>query len=170
MRFPEVSTILRKKGATVLTYPSAFAYSTGLAHWEIMLRARAIETQSYVIAAAQIGYHNEKRQSYGHAMVINPWGKVIAECDNETNLDCKVTSIKIKEVYDVRAKMPCFEHRRQNVYSLNAVRICDKTVETQETFNFEKHIIPKSTIFYETKMSVAFTNICCVVPGRKKFN
>lgn len=135
-----------------------------------MLRARAIETQSYVIAAAQIGYHNEKRQSYGHAMVIDPWGKVIAECDNETNLDCKVTSIIIKKVDDVRAKMPCFEHRRQNVYSLNAVRICDKTVGTQGTFNFEKHIIPKSTIFYETAMSVAFTNICCVVPGRKKYN
>lgn len=69
MRFPELSTILRKNGATYLTYPAAFAYSTGLAHWESLLRARAIETQAYVIAPAQIGYHNEKRRSYGHAMV-----------------------------------------------------------------------------------------------------
>lgn len=69
LRFPEVSTILRKNGATYLTYPSAFAYSTGLAHWESLLRARAIENQCYVIAPAQVGYHNEKRRSYGHAMV-----------------------------------------------------------------------------------------------------
>lgn len=69
LRFPEVSTILRKNNATFLTYPSAFAYSTGLAHWESLLRGRAIENQCYVIAPAQIGYHNEKRRSYGHAMV-----------------------------------------------------------------------------------------------------
>lgn len=69
LRFPEVSTILRKNGATYLSYPSAFAYSTGLAHWESLLRARAIENQCYVIAPAQVGYHNEKRRSYGHAMV-----------------------------------------------------------------------------------------------------
>lgn len=69
MRFPEASTILRKNGATCLTYPSAFAYTTGSAHWESLLRARAIENQCFVIAPAQIGYHNEKRRSYGHAMV-----------------------------------------------------------------------------------------------------
>lgn len=162
-----MSTILRKKGATILTYPSAFAYSTGLAHWDTLLRARAIETQSYVIAAAQIGYHNEKRRSYGHAMVIDPWGKIMAECDNETDLDCKLASVPIKEIDDIRSRMPCFEHRRDNVYLLNAVRVTDKNLEAQATFNFENHIIPRATIFYETAMSVAFTNICCVVPGRK---
>lgn len=71
MRFPELSTILRKKGAEILTYPSAFAYSTGKAHWELLLRARAIENQCFVIAAAQIGFHNAKRQSYGHGLVGN---------------------------------------------------------------------------------------------------
>lgn len=69
MRFPEASTILRKLGSKILTYPSAFAYTTGLAHWEILLRSRAIENQCYVIAAAQTGWHNKKRRSYGHAMV-----------------------------------------------------------------------------------------------------
>lgn len=62
--------ILRKQGATALTYPSAFAMSTGKAHWEVLLRSRAIETQCFVIASAQIGFHNEKRESYGHALVI----------------------------------------------------------------------------------------------------
>lgn len=70
MRFPEVAVLLRKMGANILTYPSAFAYTTGLAHWETLLRSRAIENQCYVIAAAQIGWHNKKRRSYGHAMVI----------------------------------------------------------------------------------------------------
>lgn len=73
-----MSTILRKNGATYLTYPSAFAYSTGLAHWESLLRARAIENQCYVIAPAQVGFHNEKRQSYGHAMVRNAFSRYLA--------------------------------------------------------------------------------------------
>ncbi|XP_011061723.1 PREDICTED: nitrilase and fragile histidine triad fusion protein NitFhit isoform X5 [Acromyrmex echinatior] len=70
MRFPELSIILRNMGAQILTYPSAFTYETGAAHWEVMLRARAIENQCYVIAAAQTGAHNQKRKSWGHAMVM----------------------------------------------------------------------------------------------------
>lgn len=161
-----MSTILRKNGATVLTYPSAFSYTTGLAHWEILLRARAIETQTYVIAAAQIGYHNEKRRSYGHAMVVDPWGKIITECGtNDTAIDCKTVAINLKEMNDIRSRMPCFEHRR-NVYSLIPVNFVDRALTNEVIFRFEKHIIPKSTIFFESGMSVAFTNICCVVPGR----
>lgn len=68
MRFPELSFCLRNMGAQILTFPSAFTYQTGAAHWEVLLRARAIETQCYVIAAAQIGTHNKKRVSWGHAM------------------------------------------------------------------------------------------------------
>lgn len=69
MRFPELSLTLRNMGAQILTYPSAFTYQTGAAHWEVMLRARAVETQCYVVAAAQFGAHNKKRVSWGHAMV-----------------------------------------------------------------------------------------------------
>lgn len=65
------------EGAQILTYPSAFTVPTGEAHWEVLLRARAIETQSWVIAAAQVGRHNEKRVSYGHSMVVDPWGRVV---------------------------------------------------------------------------------------------
>lgn len=71
MRFPELSLTLRNMGAEILTYPSAFTYQTGAAHWDVILRARAIETQCYVVAAAQTGKHNKKRESWGHAMVNN---------------------------------------------------------------------------------------------------
>jgi predicted amidohydrolase len=73
MRFPELSVALTQMGAEILTYPSAFTQTTGMAHWEVLLRARAIENQCYVVAAAQTGKHNEKRSSYGHAMVTLIW-------------------------------------------------------------------------------------------------
>ncbi|KAF4307286.1 putative hydrolase nit2 [Botryosphaeria dothidea] len=79
LRFPEISLALKRQNAQILVYPSAFTVPTGRAHWEPLLRARAIETQSYVIAAAQSGFHNEKRCSYGHSMVISPWGEVVAD-------------------------------------------------------------------------------------------
>ncbi|KAH6617521.1 carbon-nitrogen hydrolase [Chaetomium tenue] len=79
LRFPEISIALRRLGADIITYPSAFTVPTGKAHWEVLLRARAIETQSYVIAAAQVGNHNEKRVSYGHSMIVDPWGTVLAD-------------------------------------------------------------------------------------------
>jgi deaminated glutathione amidase len=85
LRFPEISIGLRRRGATLLTYPSAFTVPTGRAHWMALLRARAIENQCYVIAAAQAGAHNEKRRSYGHGIVIDPWGEVMLELGEETN-------------------------------------------------------------------------------------
>jgi Predicted amidohydrolase len=71
MRFPELSLALSKMKADIITFPSAFTYVTGAAHWETILRARAIESQCYVVAAAQTGQHNKKRTSWGHAMVGN---------------------------------------------------------------------------------------------------
>lgn len=69
MRFPEMALALMKAGAHIITFPSAFTISTGYSHWESLLRARAIETQCYIVAAAQVGQHNPKRSSYGHSMV-----------------------------------------------------------------------------------------------------
>jgi deaminated glutathione amidase len=80
LRFPEMSLGLRARGAQLLTFPSAFTAATGQAHWEPLLRARAIETQSYVVAAAQTGCHGPGRNSHGHAMIVDPWGAVIAQC------------------------------------------------------------------------------------------
>ncbi|OWY55757.1 carbon-nitrogen hydrolase [Alternaria alternata] len=82
LRFPEPGLALRSRGAQVLLYPAAFTTPTGKAgHWEILIRARAIETQSYIIAAAQVGVHDEegKRRSWGHSMIVDPWGKIVAE-------------------------------------------------------------------------------------------
>ena len=84
LRFPEMAQYLARRGADVITYPSAFTVATGLAHWESLLRARAIETQCYVVAAAQTGKHNEKRSSFGHSVIIDPWGTVVAQCREGT--------------------------------------------------------------------------------------
>ncbi len=73
LRFPLLYNKLMERGAQVILVPSAFTVPTGMAHWEVLLRARAIETQSYVIAAAQCGSHNDRRESYGHALVVDPW-------------------------------------------------------------------------------------------------
>jgi predicted amidohydrolase len=86
LRFPEAALALAQPGpnsawakrpAQILTYPSAFTLRTGIAHWEILLRARAIETESWVIAAAQVGWHNGKRASFGRSLVVDPWGRVV---------------------------------------------------------------------------------------------
>jgi len=80
LRFPQQSQDLVKAGAVSLSYPSAFTERTGAAHWEILLRARAIENQCYVFCSAQIGEHFPGRKTYGHAMIVDPWGTVVAQC------------------------------------------------------------------------------------------
>lgn len=114
MRFPELSLALRNMGAEILTYPSAFTYQTGAAHWEILLRARAIETQCYVVAAAQTGTHNKKRVSWGHGMIIDPWGTVIAQCSEKTDL--ALAEIDLQLLKQIRENMPCENHRRTDLY------------------------------------------------------
>lgn len=168
MRFPEVSTILRYHGAKILTYPSAFTYSTGLAHWETLLRARAIENQCYVIASAQIGFHNKKRQSYGHAMVVDPWGKILVECEQK-DVTIAFTEINLEKIDKITNNMPCFHHRRKDIYTLTPLELKKEYNLRNETFMFAQHPIPHDTIFYCTEKCVAFTNIRCVVPGRILF-
>ncbi|XP_032671126.1 nitrilase and fragile histidine triad fusion protein NitFhit isoform X2 [Odontomachus brunneus] len=115
MRFPELSLTLRNMGAQILTYPSAFTYQTGAAHWEVMLRARAVENQCYVVAAAQTGAHNKKRVSWGHAMIVDPWGAVVAQCAEKTGIATAEIDLDLLE--KVRKNMPCEEHRRTDLYS-----------------------------------------------------
>jgi deaminated glutathione amidase len=86
LRFPSLYQQLREKGANVMLIPAAFTVETGRAHWETLIRARAIETQSWVIAAAQSGQHNKNRSSYGHGMVVDPWGKVVACLEGDEEL------------------------------------------------------------------------------------
>uniref|UniRef100_A0A182MAY5 Nitrilase and fragile histidine triad fusion protein NitFhit n=1 Tax=Anopheles culicifacies TaxID=139723 RepID=A0A182MAY5_9DIPT len=166
MRFAEASTILRKQGAEILTYPSAFAMSTGRAHWEVLLRARAIENQCFVVAAAQIGFHNKKRESYGHALVVNPWGTILDEAGKDDQ-DVVVAELDFDKLQSVRANMPCFEHRRDDVYNLSTRVGLPYTSSTanDEQYTFGGIHIQPETIFYVSEHSFAFTNIRCVVPG-----
>ena len=79
MRFSEMGLHYRMNGAEILTYPAAFTVPTGKAHWHTLLRARAIENQCFVIAAAQWGSHNDKMQTYGHSLVVDPWGEILLD-------------------------------------------------------------------------------------------
>ncbi|ABC32000.1 predicted amidohydrolase [Hahella chejuensis KCTC 2396] len=110
LRFPELFRAMAEQGAELMTVPSAFTYVTGEAHWETLLRARAIENQVYIAAANQGGCHSESRRTYGHSMVIDPWGKVVA-CLEEGEGVILSTLDKAK-LQDVRTSMPVLAHRR----------------------------------------------------------
>ncbi|XP_061664445.1 deaminated glutathione amidase isoform X1 [Syngnathoides biaculeatus] len=112
LRFPEFSLALRKSGADILTFPSAFTEATGAAHWEVLLRARAIENQCYVLAAAQVGRHHAKRSSYGHALAVDPWGAVIADCGGE-RAGVALVEVDLEKIRTVRGNMPLQKHRRE---------------------------------------------------------
>ncbi|KAL4862707.1 hypothetical protein BDV12DRAFT_39384 [Aspergillus spectabilis] len=115
LRFPEISLALKRQNAQIITYPSAFTVPTGKAHWETLLRARAIETQSYVIAAAQAGPHNVKRRSYGHSLIINPWGEIVAQLGDEYEKpQIAVADIDLDLLAKVRREMPLL--RRTDIY------------------------------------------------------
>ncbi|KAJ2698565.1 Carbon-nitrogen hydrolase [Coemansia spiralis] len=117
LRFPELSQVLRQRGAQLLCYPSAFTETTGAAHWELLLRARAVETQTYVFAAAQIGRHNTKRASYGDAMIVDPWGAVVARCSRNTSEPAlAIAEINLDYLDKVRRDMPVFSHRRTDIF------------------------------------------------------
>ncbi|XP_076018693.1 deaminated glutathione amidase [Genypterus blacodes] len=111
LRFPELSLALRRHGAEILTFPSAFTVPTGAAHWEVLLRARAIETQCFVLAAAQVGWHHEKRSSYGHALLVDPWGEVLGDCGGERP-GVTLVEINLEKVSSTRRNLPVHQHRR----------------------------------------------------------
>jgi len=116
LRFPEMYEALVRKGAEVLLVPSAFTVPTGQAHWEILLRARAIETQCYVLASAQAGEHNDKRASYGHSLIVDPWGKVVEDAGGEASPALVMAEIDLERVQEIRAKIPVQQHRRRDVF------------------------------------------------------
>ncbi|XP_067645595.1 nitrilase and fragile histidine triad fusion protein NitFhit [Eurosta solidaginis] len=162
LRFGEATTLLRKAGAQILSYPSAFAYSTGKAHWEILLRARAIENQCYVVAAAQVGPHNAKRTSWGHAMIVDPWGRVLANCE-ENELAIATAAMDLNKNMVVQKSMPVHQHKRNDIYALTAYGM--GTTEITQDRLFANNTIKKETIFFETEHCFVFTNLRCVVEG-----
>jgi predicted amidohydrolase len=110
LRFPELYRALAQRGARIVAVPSAFTLETGKDHWHVLLRARAIENQLYVFAPAQFGAHGPTRRSYGHALIVDPWGAVIAECGDHEGV--ALARIDLRYQDQVRAALPCLSHRR----------------------------------------------------------
>lgn len=111
LRFAYLYRKLANKGANILSVPSAFTVPTGKAHWETLLRARAIEIGSYVIAPAQVGTHEGGRQTYGHSLIISPWGEVLADGGEQEGFI--TVEIDIKNVQQARQSIPALQHDRE---------------------------------------------------------
>lgn len=110
LRFPELYRQYAQAGAEILLAPAAFTYTTGRAHWEVLLRARAIENQCWMLAAAQGGVHPNVRRTWGHSMVVDPWGTVLAECQEDgPGMACAVLDLALLQ--QVRTRLPALEHR-----------------------------------------------------------
>ncbi len=104
LRFPYLYRKLAIKGAEIITVPSAFTNFTGKIHWHSLLKARAIETGCYILAPAQQGIHPDGRKTFGHTIVIDPWGRIINECNNKENII--ISEIDINKVYSARNSIP----------------------------------------------------------------
>ena len=124
VRFPDQYRKLAQLGASVLTVPSAFSPVTGAGHWEMLLRARAIETGSFVLAPAQTGTHRtsrgKQRQTYGHSMVIDPWGEILLDAGTEPGVS--VVNIDLSKVEEARSRIPSLSHDRDYTLVTNAQR------------------------------------------------
>lgn len=110
LRFPDLYRALSDAGATVLAVPAAFTRPTGAAHWEVLLRARAIEAGAFVIAAAQTGVHADGRATHGHSLAVDPWGEVLLDMGETAGLG--FVELDPARVADVRARVPALRHRR----------------------------------------------------------
>jgi len=114
LRFPELFHALADRGAQVILLPAAFTVPTGISHWEPLVRARAIENGCYVAACGQWGRYARGRQNYGHSMVVDPWGTVIAQC--REGVDVVTCDLDLDYLTDVRERMPVHRHRRRDLF------------------------------------------------------
>ncbi|MFQ5355342.1 MAG: carbon-nitrogen hydrolase family protein [Mariprofundaceae bacterium] len=110
LRFPELYRHYSHAGCKLFPIPSAFTVPTGRAHWECLLRARAIENQAYVLAAGQTGTHPGGRKTWGHSMIVSPWGEVIAECSEGEAV--VMADISLDQLLNIRDMLPALKHRR----------------------------------------------------------
>jgi nitrilase len=110
LRFPELYRALANPPCDVISVPAAFTYPTGRAHWELLLRARAVENQCYVLAAAQGGIHENGRRTWGHSMVVDPWGEVLAVLPEGEGV--VAAEVDAKRLAQVRQQLPALMHRR----------------------------------------------------------
>jgi predicted amidohydrolase len=112
LRFPEFYRRLAARGARLLIVPAAFTLHTGKDHWHLLLRARAVENQCFVLGAAQQGRHSDNRQTYGHSLIVDPWGTVLAECPDGEGV--AVAELDFLAQDRVRGQLPCLAHRKIN--------------------------------------------------------
>jgi len=110
LRFPGLFARLAEADADVIAVPAAFTVPTGKAHWHILLRARAIEAGLFVVAAAQVGRHDDGRQTFGHSLVVDPWGEVLLDMGDKPGVG--FADIDLKRISDVRSRIPALNHRR----------------------------------------------------------
>ena len=110
LRFPLLFARLAESDADVISVPAAFTVPTGRAHWHVLLRARAIEAGLFVVAAAQVGRHEDGRQTFGHSLVIDPWGEVLLDMGEEPGVG--FADIDLKRIPEVRSRIPALNHRR----------------------------------------------------------
>jgi predicted amidohydrolase len=118
LRFPALHRALAEAGAAILAVPAAFTALTGEAHWEPLLRARAIETGCFVIAAAQAGHHENGRQTWGHSMIVDPWGRIAGQLGGEGE-GVLVADLDLAAVAEARAKLPALANARAFSLSVN---------------------------------------------------
>lgn len=109
LRFPELYRHIANKGGNIIFVPAAFTAFTGKDHWQVLLQARAIENTSYIIAPAQTGINYGQRQTYGHAMIIDPWGVILADAGDKPGV--AIAQINPKRIEQVRAQIPSLKHR-----------------------------------------------------------
>ncbi|UXI02792.1 carbon-nitrogen hydrolase family protein [Photobacterium sp. TY1-4] len=114
VRFPQLYAALRAQGADIIVVPAAFTKVTGKAHWDILLRARAVETQCWIVAAAQWGEHHDGRETWGHSMVIDPWGQVVACQQQGTGVLTADLDLNLSQT--IRTNMPLMQHARFGVH------------------------------------------------------
>lgn len=110
LRFPALFARLAEANADVIAVPAAFTVPTGKAHWEVLLRARAIEAGVFIVAAAQSGHHEDGRNTYGHSLVIDPWGEVLLDMGEGAGV--KTVEVDLSRITDVRSRVPALSHRR----------------------------------------------------------
>jgi predicted amidohydrolase len=110
MRFPDLYRALTNAGATMLLVPAAFTVPTGMAHWHVLLRARAIEAGAFVIAVAQAGAHEDGRTTFGHSLIVDPWGEIVLDMGRASGL--ALADIDLSRIEEVRARVPAIANRR----------------------------------------------------------
>lgn len=110
LRFPGLFARLAEADADIIAVPAAFTVPTGKAHWHVLLRARAIEAGLFVVAAAQVGHHEDGRNTFGHSLVVDPWGEILLDMGEEQGV--AFADIDLKRISDVRSRIPALNHRR----------------------------------------------------------